>query len=394
MKLLRYILITFTLVVFSCGEEQKLDTSQIELENVLKSNSLDSVKAKKDELYAIQQKLSAQLKLLNDRITLLDENSEFPLVTAFAPKQEPFDHFVELQGNVTTKNLVVITSEYSGLLTHVYVKEGQNVAKGQLLAKIDDGGLQQQLAQVKIQRDLAKTTFDRQKRLWEQKIGSEIQYLQAKSNYEAQDQMVNQMNQQLAKARVTAPFSGTIDDVITDKGSIVAPGTPIMRIVNLKDMYIETEVPERYLADITENKDVVIEFPIINTSVKSKIRQTSNFINPANRTYTIEVPIPVKDNNIKPNLTAKLNINDYSNPQAILLPQSIISEDADGNQYVFVLKDVNDAVGKATQASITTGKTQGDFIEVLSGISGSDLVIQEGARSVKDGQTVKLSESI
>merc|ERR1712173_573016 len=218
----------------------------------------------------------------------------------------------------------------------------------------DDGGLSQQLAQLKIQADLARTTFERQKRLWDQNIGSEIQYLQAKSSYEAQQEAVNQLQQQVAKTNVKAPFSGTIDDVITEQGSVVAAGqTQLMRIVNLDDMYIETDVPESYITDVTKGKDVTVTIPVINKTVDTKIRQAGDFVNPANRTFKIEVPVPNKDKDIKPNLTAKLKINDYTNEAALLVPLSIISENGEGI---------------ATKVIIKTGKTQGDVIEVLEGI--------------------------
>ena len=163
-----YLIIILT--VLACGEEKQLDVASLEFENVLASENLDTLVAKKKELYDEQKKLSDQLKRLNDKISLLDVNSNFPLVTTLETKAENFTHFVELQGNVTTNNLVVITAEYAGLLSKVHVREGQKVKKDQVLAKIDDGGLGQQLAQMQIQADLAKTTFDRQKRLWDQKI--------------------------------------------------------------------------------------------------------------------------------------------------------------------------------------------------------------------------------
>ncbi|WP_370390071.1 efflux RND transporter periplasmic adaptor subunit [uncultured Winogradskyella sp.] len=387
----QYILLATTLMVLvSCGEEKTIDASQISLEQVLNSKNLDSLKAKKDELYTNQQEISKQLKLLNDRIAILDENSKLPLVTTIQSQAEVFNHYIELQGNVTTKSVVTISSEFNGLLTNVFVKEGEKVAKGQVLAKIDDGGLSQQIAQMEIQKDLAKTTFERQKRLWEQNIGSEIQYLQAKSNYEAQTEAINQMKQQLGKTRVTAPFSGTIDEIFIEQGNLVTAGLSLMRLVNLSNMYIETDVPERYIADVTQGKSVDIEFPVLGKRMSSTVRQASDYINPANRTYVIEIPVTEPDPNIKPNLTARLKINDYSNDEAILIPQSIISEDAEGAQYVYILKDVKNNIGTVQRVDITTGKTQDDVIEVLSGITTDMQLIKEGARSVKNGQRVKI----
>jgi membrane fusion protein (multidrug efflux system) len=388
MKIHHTIILIVSLVLISCGGKEPINASDISVEAILQSKNLDSIKAKKDELYTRQQEISAQLKQLNDRIALLDENSKLPLITTLESKTELFRHFIELQGNVTTKSVVTISAEFNGLLTRVVVKEGQRVSKGQLLAMIDDGGLSQQISQMEIQRDLAKTTFERQKRLWEQNIGSEIQYLQAKSNYEAQTEAINQMNQQLGKTKVTAPFSGTIDEIFIEQGNLVTAGMSIMRLVNLNNMYIETDVPERYVADVTKGKTVTIEFPVLGRKMNSQIRQASDFINPSNRTYTIEVPVTEKDSNIKPNLTARLKINDYTNENAILIPQNIISEDAEGTQYVFIIKNIENNIGTVERLNIETGKTQDDIIEVLSGLEPHMQLIKEGARSVKSGQRV------
>ena len=257
---------------------------------------------------------------------------------------------------------------------------------------MDDGGLGQQLAQLQIQTDLAKTTFDRQERLWNQKIGSEIQYLQAKSSFEAQQKLVNQVKSQLSKTNVTAPFTGIVDDVITNQGSVVAPGqTPIIRIINLDNMYIETEVPESYISNVSVNKAVIVEIPILGKTIEGIIRQASNYINPANRTFKIEIAVPNKDGAIKPNLTAKLKINDYTNANAMLIPQSIISENAEGEQYIYLVNNKNtEDEATAQRFVITTGRTQGDVIEVLTGLSDNVEIINEGARSVQDGQLVKI----
>lgn len=382
-----YTLLIVTLLLTSCGDKKK------SVEDIIATNNLEQINTKKAQLDIEQQTLAAQLRQLEAKIKELDPQAKIPLITTFSVEEGLFEHYVELQGNVSTKQNIVIYPEYAGTLLTVYVKEGQNVTKGQVLAKIDDGGLSQQLAQLKIQTALAKTTFERQERLWNQKIGSEIQYLQSKATYEAQQQAVNQFQQQIGKTVVRAPFSGTIDDVITDQGSVVAPGqSPLFRIVNLNDMYIETEVPETYISNVSIGKEVLVDFPVLGKTMNAKVRQTGDFINPANRTFKVEVAIPNTDGNIKPNLTAKLKINDYTNAKAILIPQSIISENAEGQQYVYTIIDKNEGVAKAKRVIIKTGKTQGDFIEVLSGLENGNEIIQEGARSVKDSQEVKILE--
>ncbi|WP_418510613.1 efflux RND transporter periplasmic adaptor subunit [Corallibacter sp.] len=383
-----YSLLIVTLLIVSCSGEKKKNS----VESVLESNNLETIRQKRADLVSEQETIQGKIKMLDAAISKIDTVKHVPLITTLVAKEEVFKHVLEIQGNVTTKNLLVITPEYNGILTNVYVKEGQKVTKGQTLAKIDDGGLSQQLSQLQIQADLAKTTYERQKRLWEQNIGSEIQYLQAKSTYESQNEAVNQLKQQIAKTTVKAPFTGTIDDVITEQGSVVAAGqTQLMRIVNLNDMYIETDVPERYVTDVTKGKHVNVEFPVLGKTLDTEIRQAGDFINPANRTFKVEVAIPNADKTIKPNLTAKLKINDYTNKNAILIPQSIISENAEGEQYVYVVNDKNaKEEGVAKRVIIKTGKTQGDVIEVLDGIENGIEIIQEGARSVKDGQTVKV----
>ncbi|MEZ4857576.1 MAG: efflux RND transporter periplasmic adaptor subunit [Flavobacteriaceae bacterium] len=380
------ILIIASQIVFSCGDKTKTTTEIIDAGNLVE------IRAKRAEIVSQQIAIQEELKTIDEAISKLDTVRHIPLITSIVVKEEVFTHFFEVQGSVTTKDLLIITPEYNGILTTVYVKEGQKVSKGQPLAKIDDGGLGQQLAQLEIQADLAKTTFERQKRLWDQKIGSEIQYLQAKSNYDAQTKAVNQLQQQVAKTVVKAPFSGTIDDVITEQGSVVAAGqTPLMRIVNLSNMYIETEVPEKYINDIDKGKSVTAEFPVLGKTFETTIRQAGDYINPANRTFRVEVAIPNKDQSVKPNLTAKLKINDYTNEKALLIPQSIISENAEGEQYVYIVEGKNaENEGTAKKVIITTGKTQGDVIEVLSGIESGAEIIKEGARSVEDHQPVKV----
>lgn len=383
-NILPLIIMTFFIVSCGSGDKQSVDA-------VIESQNLKSIRTKKSELVSEQNLIKQEIKKLDIAIAQLDDEKKVPLITTFELEETDFKHFLELQGNVTTKNLLMIYPEFSGVLTNVYVVEGQKVRKGEILARIDDGGLSQQLAQLKIQAELAKTTFERQQRLWDQKIGSEMQYLQAKSSYEAQYQAIAQLEQQVAKTVVKAPFSGTIDDVLTEQGSVVMPGqTQLLRIVNLDNMYIVTDVPEKYIANITRNKKVEVEFPVLGKKMDSKVRQVGDFINPNNRTFKVEVSVPNKERSIKPNLTAKLRINDYSNEKALLIPQGIISENASGEQYIYIVTNKENNEATAEKKIIQTGLTQGGYIEVISGLEAGNEIIQEGARSVNDGQKVKI----
>jgi len=387
MKKILHLFAMGTLLI-SCGND-----NQKTVDDLISEGDLNALRAKKSELFEKQKVMETEMKKLDSVIGSMNGNENLPLVTTVVATPTKFDHYLDLQGDVKTKQNVLIYPEMQGVLQKVYVKEGQEVTKGQILASIDDGGMSSQLEQLKTQAELAKTTFERQKSLWDQKIGSEIQYLQAKTNYEASENAVKQMQSQLGKSTIRAPFSGIIDDVIKDQGTVVAPGpgSEVFRIVNLSDMYIVVEVPETYLGSVQNGKDAKVYFPVLGDSIMTKIRQTGNFINPGNRSFSVEIPVPNKTGTIKPNLSAKVQLNDYTNENAILIPQSIVSENAEGEQYAYVAEELNgenEAVVK--KMIITTGKTQNGYVEVLSGITDGNHIIKEGARSVKDGQKVKV----
>ncbi|HAT69007.1 MAG TPA: efflux RND transporter periplasmic adaptor subunit [Flavobacteriaceae bacterium] len=377
-------LIVLSLIIVSCGGNKNES-----VDSLIAEGNIEALKEKRSALNEEQRTAAMQVKKIDSVLELKSGNKNLPLVSTIVVKDTLFNHYLELQGSVETKQNIVISPEYNGLLERIYVKEGQRVNKGQLLAKIDDGGISQQLAQMETQLALAKTTFERRQRLWEQNIGSEIEYLQAKAQYEGQQNSVAQMRSQVGKTTIRAPFSGTIEDVIAEQGTVVASGqTQIMRLVSLEDMYIEAEIPEDYLTSVSENTPVTINFPILNKTVDSKVRQASNYISPTNRTFRIEVAVPNKDKSIKPNLTARLKINDYTSEKALLIPLSVISENADGEQYVYIAEGEDTPVAK--RQIIETGRSQGQNIEVLSGLSNGDFVIKEGARTVKEGQELQI----
>jgi len=370
----------------SCAD-QKQETTQ----EVIASQNIEAIQKRRDKIVLQQQEINTQIKSLDKALVALNPEKNMPLITYFTLGKAVFKHYVELQGSVETDQNILITPEMGGVLKKVNVTKGQRVKKGELLASIDDGGMSQTLAQMQVQVALAKTTFERQERLWNQNIGSEIQYLQAKTAYEGQLKAVNSMQQQVAKASIKAPFSGTIDDIITEKGNVVAPGlTPILRIVSLDNMYVKADVPETYITSIVEGKQVEVFFPVLGEAFVATINQTGNFINPNNRTFKAEINVANQKKNIKPNLTARLKINDYTNNAAFIIPQSIISENAMGEQYIYILKQKNQDKAVASRVIIETGKKQGNNIEVLSGLKEGDQVVEEGARSVKDGQSVKI----
>jgi len=379
-------LTVFSLALLSCGGDKKNST-----EALIEKGNLKELRLKRSEVITQADVLSKELKKIDDAISALDQNHKETLITTFQAKDTVFKHYLELQAAVQTKENIVVNAEFGGILMQIYVKEGQRVSKGQALGKIDDGGLTQQLAQLEIQAVLAKTTFDRQKNLWDQKIGSEIQYLQAKSNYEAQNKAVLQLKRQMAKTIIKAPFSGIVDEIITEKGSVVGQGSPVLRVINLGNMYLEAEVPEKYIGAVKRGTEVIVDFPMLNEKITTTISLVNNNINPGNRSFKVQIQVPNKSGLIKPNLSAKININDYSNLKVITVPLSIISENADGEQYIYIAEQTGkDSQAIAKKVIVKTGKSQGDLIEILEGLNDGDSIIKEGARSIKDGQKVSI----
>ena len=381
-----YSILVLSLLLVACGGSENNSVSQ-----TIASGNLEAIRSMKTNLTNQLNRIETDLVALEAAIANLDTNENLPLVTTFEVQPQVFNHYLDLQGNVKTRENVLLYPEMAGTLLTVKVKKGARVSKGQILAVIDNGGMSNQLSQLKTQATLAQTTFERQATLWEQKIGSEIQYLQSKAQAEAQANAVLQLEKVLAKAQITAPFSGVIDQVLKDPGTVVSPGngSEVFRLINLSNMYIEVDVPEGYLGAVTKGKKAGVYFPVLQDSVNAVVRETGNYINPNNRSFSAEIAVENPNGSIKPNLNARVHINDYTNENALLIPQSVISENAAGEQYAYVA-ELNGDAAVAKRHIITTGKTQGDYVEIISGINAGDLIIKEGARSVKDAQAVKI----
>ena len=373
------------LLITSCGGDSKTAS----VDKAIESKDLTTIKTTRAEIQKQYDAIAAELAKLDLAIAELDTLKKSALVTTAIVNDTIFTHYIDIQGNVDTKQNLIIYPEYSGVLSQVYVKSGQKVNKGQILARIDDGGLSNQLAQMETQATLAKTTFERQKNLWDKKIGSEIQFLQAKTNYEAQMKAVAQMRAQLGKTIVKAPFSGVIDEVITEKGQVVGPGQQLMRIVNLSDMYVSANVPESFIGKIKNGAIVDVEVKSTGKTYKGKVRQIGNYINPNNRNFSIEVAVPNSDNLLRPNQVAVLKIEDYKKPNAILVPESIVTENAVGEKIIYTV-DTSGKEPKAIKKTIVVGLTSGANIEVKSGLNKGEQIIIEGARSVQNGDVVEI----
>jgi len=382
-----------------------------------KENDLAKLKAERNNLNTQVTELNAKLKEINTKIELLEPTQKSTLVSTRKLQYEVFEHYIDLQSNIKTDKDVTIYPEFQGVM-RLLVREGQYVSAGQTIAIINDGGLRDQSKQAQMQvnsttsqmqsaeaqASLARTAFQKQSKLWAQKIGSEMQYLTAKTNYEAAQKQLAAMrsqvaatqkgvsivNAQISRTAVRAPFSGLIDQIITQDGQVVAPGVPIARIINGSAMKVEANVPEKYISNVKTGTSVKIEIPNLGEKIDSRIARVGGGINPSNRTFIVEIPVPNKSGMVKPNLLAKIKIIDYLNPNAIVVPSNCIKEDDEGNNYVFILSQSNGNSDIAKKIMITKGNTTGNETEVKSGLKINDIVITEGINSISDGSKIKM----
>ena len=369
------IITILSFVLFACGNKENNKS----IEDLIADKNVKALNEKKTSLQAEIAKIEAGL-------ATLDVKKEEALVSVATIKDTIFNHYLDIQGSVDTKENILIQPEFSGTLTSLTVKSGQRVAKGQILGRVDDAGMSQQLASAENQYSLAKTTFDRQKNLWDKKIGSEIQFLQAQTQMISAQKTVAQIKAQLSKTVIRAPFSGTIDEVFAERGQVVAPSQQgLMRIVNLGNMYVSTSVPESYIGKLKVGDQVDVYLTSLNKTYKGKVRQVGNFINPNNRSFGIEVSLPNPDNLLRPNQVAKLKIVDYVNKNAIVVPTAVIQEDGTGSKYVYVVEGSNGKTGTAKKVIVEVGKSSDNVTEIKSGLSADDIIVTEGVNTISNG---------
>ncbi|WP_338407071.1 efflux RND transporter periplasmic adaptor subunit [uncultured Flavobacterium sp.] len=362
-------------ILFSCGKKEETQN----IDTLIEAKNLSALQAKK-------ALIQADLTKIEEALATLDVRKEEALVSVITVKDTVFSHYLEIQGSVNTKENILVQPEFQGTLVALNVKAGQRVSKGQILGRVDDAGLSQQVASLENQYALAKTTFERQKNLWNQKIGSEIQYLQAQTQMISAQRGVAQIKAQLAKTVIKAPFSGTIDEVFVEQGQVVAPSQQgLMRIVNLSNMYVSTSVPETYIGKLKIGTQVDVFFTSLGKTYKGKVRQIGNFINPNNRSFGIEVGVPNPENLLRPNQVAKLKIIDYVSKNVIVVPTNVIQEDGDRNKFVFTVINTNGKTGTAKKVILKLGKSSDNVTEIHSGLSSNDVIVTEGVNAISDG---------
>ena len=386
---MKKLIITLSLILLlSCNSSRNSS-----INDLINKGDLETLKKKKKEYVDLMNDLRLDLNDINNGIMLLDENEQIQVISKFNVIEKEFTTYVELQANLKSRKNVVILSEFQGALKNLFVREGQLVKKGELLAEINDSGLKEQLDQMLIQANYTKDNFDRVKRLWEKNIGSEMQFLKAKSDFETNNKMVEQIRDQLSKTKIYAPFDGEIDEIISNLGSNLVPGSPILRVVNLDIIYAEAQVPEKYVSSIELGTEALVSIPLLNKEITSKIVQSGNFINPNNRTFRVEAPVENKDKRIKQNLNARIKIKNYSNIKALVVPLRVIREDASGRPFIYKLVETDKKdVLLTVKIFVETGANNDEEIEITKGLSIGDIIVLEGANNVEDNQRVRVIE--
>lgn len=376
-----------TLIIISCNS-----SGNSNITSLIENGDLEELKKRKKEYVDTMNTMQVELNEINDGIAFLDENEKLTLVSNYEIKEKVFNSYMEAQANLKTRKNVLILPEFQGTLEKIFVYEGQYVKKGKLLAEINDSGLKEQLEQLTIQANFAKENFERTERLWNNNIGSEIQFLKSKTDFESSQKMVEQMKDRLAKTKIYAPFDGEVDEIISNQGSNLIPGvSQILRLVNLDKIYAEASVSEKYISFIEEGTEAIVQIPLLGKEIKSQIIQTGNFINPSNRTFRVEVPVENIDKKIKQNLDAKIKINIYSKEDAVVIPLRIVREDASGENFVYVMnQDVKEGVYITSKTFISLGNKNNTDVEVTEGLKIGDMLVLEGASIVEDSQRVKL----
>jgi RND family efflux transporter MFP subunit len=358
--------------------------------NTKEKSSLEDLNNQKTILVAKIDSLSILLKNVENEIADLDTSKRLQIVTVLPVKKDTFKHYVEIQGVVKSNKNIEIRPELGGTVSTIHVRKGQSVRAGQLLMQLDDAGIRNNISELKTQLELAKTTFERQSRLWDQKIGSELQFLQAKAQKEGLENSLASIETQAKKMRITAPFSGIVDDIFPKEGELTNPALPVLRLINLKDVYVEADVTETYLPVMHIGTKTLLYFASIQKELSSEISQIGNYINPENRSFKARIKISNEGGSIKPNLLADLKILDFEN-DGIIIPSTLVQQDQNGDNYVFTISTDNNE-NKVVKKAITVANEYNHEVYISEGLSENDTLIDKGARLVKNGDLVHISK--
>jgi len=346
---------------------------------------------KANELLELKQKyteLGIKIKSLEKELGINTINSNAKVVSTLMVTADTFAHYIELQGKVEGDNNVNVSAKMPGTITKVYVTKGQRVGAGQVLASMDASVLGAQIDGIRSQLKFAENLYQKQQNLWNQGIGTEVQYLSTKNNVDALRQQIAALQEQNEMYKIKAPISGTVDEVFSKDGEAAMPGYPSFKIVNLSELKVTAMVADAYINTVKSGNIVFVSYPDIDNKVaECKIKAVSNTIDPITRTFNVEIrPSDTKD--LKPNMVAKIKIRDYINNNVISLPLNSVISGEDG-KYVFILSQ-DDTSSKAEKRSVKVGQVSNDIAEILDGLQVGDHVITNGAEDLINGDAIRV----
>ncbi len=383
-----FLLLLFPLLVVACMPQDPYEVSltipqDIPVERDTMKTLLSEAQDARTELEDFIEKLEAELDRTDT--TKVRRTS----VVAVRPIKEDFKHYSDIQANVQADDPHMASAEMGGRLIHMPWLEGQSIRKGQVVGRVDMESVDKQVAELEKRLELARTVYDRQKRLWDQNIGSEMQYLQAKNNMESLQKSIEAVRFQSTKAEIYAPATGVIDMVMIKQGEMAGPGSPIIMIMNTSKVKVVAGVPEKYLKSVKRGQKVTVKFPSIEEERTATVSQIGRTVNPANRTFDVEVTMSNPGNILKPNLLATMMINDETIKDAIMVSDDVIRQDVAGLDYVYVV-DKDEEGDIARKKYITPGSSFEGMTVISDGLEGDELIIGMGGRGLSEGQAIEV----
>jgi RND family efflux transporter MFP subunit len=364
-------------LIGSCGKQQ---------------DSLEKLIASRDSLKQIQSSVASDLLRIEERIAALDTSQKMNLVSVAEATNSRFAHYFTAQASLEAEFNSLVFPEISGVVKSIFVKEGDKVSKGQKLLQLDTEVVRKSIEEVEIQYELAREVYNRQKNLWDQKIGSEIQFLEARTNKERLEKSLETLKEQLSKGIVSAPFNGVVDDIVPKIGEMASSAMPVARVINLSEMYLDADVSENYIPILREGMPCEVMFPGIDT-LKAGISRIGNYINPENRTFKIRVDLKEQNPLLKPNLFATLRICDFSADSAVAIPAGSVLEDFEGRNYLLLVKPEGESEGLVVKRLVTRGMVADGKALISEGLQAGELYIDKGSKKVSEGERVRISNS-
>lgn len=377
-------LITLFFLVIACQEEQQIDPNAIPDDLNGKKEFLKNKKAELRQLTQLIEKTEKEIDAL-----IPDDQKSRTLVTTAPVSVKDFERYVEIQAAVEADDMVAASSETGGRILRMNFKEGDNIRKGQLIAKIDLEQIDKQIAELATSMTLAKDVFERQERLWKQNIGSELQYLEAKNKVERLEKSLETIQFQQTKANVYAPISGVVEMVNLKQGEMASPGMPILQILNTTKVKVVADIPETYLGKVKRGQMVTIKFPALDKEIQARISQLGRTIDPANRTFEAEINLPNHKGIYKPNLLASMLVNDFQAKNVPVIPVEMVQQEVSGKDFVYI-KTMGEKGEIAKKVFVETGENYNGEVIIKSGLTGGEEMIMEGARGLAENQLVKV----